>query len=962
MPRLDEQVKQREIRVFVSSTFRDMAAERDYLVKHVFPQLRRLCESRGVAWCEVDLRWGVTDEQKAEGRVLPICLEEIKRCRPYFIGILGERYGWMPGELSQELLEQEPWLGDFREHSVTELEIIHGVLRDRDMHGHAFFYFRDPGYLNHLGPDDDWYDFESENSEAKIKLDRLKDKLRHARDEKVCRLRENFRDAQELGKWIFEDFTEIINRLFPEGSQLSPLDRDNLDHEMFALSRSRVYIGRDEYFNALDEHAAAKTQQPFLVTGESGSGKSALLANWALRWRGSNPGTLLIMHFIGATPYSADWAAMLRRIMAELKRSLHISGDIPDKPDGLRIAFANWLPMAAAQGRVVLILDALNQLEDREGAHDLVWLPSVIPENVRLFVSTLAGRPLDELTRRGVKPLTIKPLAPGERREYVQKYLAQYAKTLSPDRLERIALASQTQNPLFLKALLDELRLFGSHEYLDKWIARYLAAKNPAELYEKILARWEQDYGGDSDLVGDALSLIWASRRGLSESELLDMLGTNGQPLPRAVWSPLFLAAGDALVNRAGLITFFHDYLRYAVREVYLLNEEHRKRMHGKVAGYFIGKELGARKIEELPWQLAEAGEWGKLYAVLTDLPFLKMAWEKDHYDVKACFMKVEQIGKLKIVNGYCQVIQEPEKHKEYAWILGTLFYDTGHPEEALKLWTFLADYYWKIGDKSNLQACLGNQGLILKARGDFDGAMSLYKDQERFCRELGDKNGLQVSLGYQANIHYSRGDFDEAMRLYKEQERLCRELGNKDGLQAPLGNQGLILRARGDLDGAMSLYKEQERFCRESGNKDGLQASLGNQGLILRARGDLDGAMKLYKEQGWICRESGNKDGLQKSLGYQATIHYSRGDLDRALRLYREQGWLCRELGNKEGLASSLINRASLIGLSQNNPRAALPFADEALQIAQSCVYADLIKQSKEIRQQLLSKIAAAN
>ena len=51
----------RVIRVFVSSTFRDMQAERDELVLKIFPQLRRLCEERGVTWGEIDLRWGLTD-------------------------------------------------------------------------------------------------------------------------------------------------------------------------------------------------------------------------------------------------------------------------------------------------------------------------------------------------------------------------------------------------------------------------------------------------------------------------------------------------------------------------------------------------------------------------------------------------------------------------------------------------------------------------------------------------------------------------------------------------------------------------------------------------------------------------------------------------------------------------------------------------------------------------------------
>jgi len=51
--------QQRVIRVFMSSTFKDMMAERDHLVKFTFPQLRKLCESRGVVWGEVDLRWGI---------------------------------------------------------------------------------------------------------------------------------------------------------------------------------------------------------------------------------------------------------------------------------------------------------------------------------------------------------------------------------------------------------------------------------------------------------------------------------------------------------------------------------------------------------------------------------------------------------------------------------------------------------------------------------------------------------------------------------------------------------------------------------------------------------------------------------------------------------------------------------------------------------------------------------------
>jgi len=42
----------REIRVFISSTFRDMQEEREELVKQIFPQLRRRCTGPRTGMCK----------------------------------------------------------------------------------------------------------------------------------------------------------------------------------------------------------------------------------------------------------------------------------------------------------------------------------------------------------------------------------------------------------------------------------------------------------------------------------------------------------------------------------------------------------------------------------------------------------------------------------------------------------------------------------------------------------------------------------------------------------------------------------------------------------------------------------------------------------------------------------------------------------------------------------------------
>jgi hypothetical protein len=65
------QLTNHQIRVLISSTFRDMQPERELLVKRVFPELRRICDELFVSFTEVDLRWGITKKAASEGKVLP---------------------------------------------------------------------------------------------------------------------------------------------------------------------------------------------------------------------------------------------------------------------------------------------------------------------------------------------------------------------------------------------------------------------------------------------------------------------------------------------------------------------------------------------------------------------------------------------------------------------------------------------------------------------------------------------------------------------------------------------------------------------------------------------------------------------------------------------------------------------------------------------------------------------------
>jgi hypothetical protein len=136
--------------LFVSSTFANMQAERDHLRTHVFPALEERLKARRSHLEWVDLRLGVATEGEAnvearELQVLKVCLAEVKRCRPFLIVLLGDRYGWVPPpDRAKAAAEEEGFATDVGGRSVTDLEIRFGVLADPEEQPRCFFYFRDP--------------------------------------------------------------------------------------------------------------------------------------------------------------------------------------------------------------------------------------------------------------------------------------------------------------------------------------------------------------------------------------------------------------------------------------------------------------------------------------------------------------------------------------------------------------------------------------------------------------------------------------------------------------------------------------------------------------------------------------------------------------------------------------------------------------------------------------------------
>lgn len=725
--------------VFISSTFNDMHAERDYLVKKVFPQLSAWCAARKLRLVDIDLRWGVSEADATENkRVVQVCLDRIDECRPFFLCFLGQRRGWVPakediGAETYHIYQKLEEAGYAGHASVTEMEILHalvdplhggrlaeadGTARELPAVEHAFFYLRDPGYLdrvvgNHLK---NIYtnQAEADPAAADAELKKWRDTVipdtgrpitrysaqwdtdQHTSEiawptavpttapqgsrmwqdafgkwerqwqgvgvavnsdgtitgqelEKACAFNEKLTQGRlgdfsaenaELADIIISQLKGAITARFGarEEQAETPLQKELDQQAQFLHVASEGFIEREGDFDALDAYVAGADRRPMAIAAPAGTGKTSLLAHFIDTYRLQGDETLHY-RFVGGSDLSSNVDGLLRSLLTELKERGKIESDLPLTATELRGKAYELLEEAGKQGKTILVIDALNQLET--GLSDLAWIPAQLPEHVRLVVSFKRGEEggdawYKEIRENGSMLLhDVHVFAEIEdRRKLVGAYLSSYFKELDEAREDMLVRSAGSDNPLFLKTVLSELRQFGAHQSLNEYI-RDNFGESPISAFDAVLRRMENDppYASlpPDVLVPHIFGWLAHAQQGLSQRELAALLKQQG--LMESVDE-----AGEAvavvlrqlrpyLAQRDGRVDFFYESFRIAARQRYTGDHPRAKKpvtWHAGLAAYFEEQPFeDTHKLMELAYQYAHARITGHLVALLTDYRYL---------------------------------------------------------------------------------------------------------------------------------------------------------------------------------------------------------------------------------------------------------------------------------------------------------------------------------------------------
>ena len=616
-----------------------MDKERNYLVEWVFPRIKELCAERGVEFLPIDLRWGITEEEGKKGKIINACFEEIDNSRPFFIGLIGDRYGWQPtiadlGKSAPVLLERYPWLlKDIQDGlSITEMEMQYGALRQEEIE--AAFYIREIPKESISQPN---------TSNDHPHLARLKDSIvknKHVHSSLYTTL-------EQLGNMVYNDLKAVIDAEFPIDKDQRQLNK----HDRSFRSHLTNYVDLSHYHRQLEEalDKLNKEHRFLAIHGLKGAGKSTVLCTFIDQYRKTHE-TACVLYF--------DIAKLFldRDVYWRPKSRVFPKGWITYGGAGLNITFLtainNTLKRTGATDKIVALdnLEYLSPEQHKNFIHYLLYLSTLNLDTKIIITHTdYEFNPYhtseEDMTYSYISIENLKAEkveVHGIPREnipiFVKRYLKQFGKSLTPQQLEQFKTPHYTENPHYLIMALYQLVKFGSFEKLqkeldyltensdyEKWMREkslfnYICSISTPVTYtlDNVICRELDDEGKKNiaNLVFFALFICNRAGIGLTEQEIIGIFSLN--PAQWALLRPQVMLICRVQNNE---ITFNDNMFVY---------------IQGHTSSENIDMTIDTfiQYFEQIPWQYELEEEWSAI-----DKRFLS---EADKVRAKKSFRKAQ--------------------------------------------------------------------------------------------------------------------------------------------------------------------------------------------------------------------------------------------------------------------------------------------------------------------------------
>ncbi|XP_045212433.2 NACHT and WD repeat domain-containing protein 2-like [Mercenaria mercenaria] len=455
--------------------------------------------------------------------------------------------------------------------SVTESEIQDGILKATDVNSHCLVYKRRLRHLHGVGLNDkdtaryidiiksekgNVLDEEVEKLKVLLFEDKISKKLDHANIKEYSihwmpggvnpdKIDEHMEYLSSFCKDFIADHKDLIQKaeekrkktLIKESNYYTDYN-NTIHHLRFCVSRCESFCGQEPVLEAAKSYILdGSGRKPLVLYAASGVGKTSVMAmilKSIPEWLNNAP-HLRLIRFLGTSPQCRNVHDVLVDVLGHLSDVYDMI--LPPHNYKTMKEIVQFTPRYIrqvanyAKEPIIILLDSLNQLDSRNNAYAVDWLPIFLPQNVKLIVSTLPQEHgiLANLKRRLPDRecyIEIPALTEETVKEIIKTNLQVHNRSLTTNQMSFFcSMFTQTPSPLYLKLLLDEARKWKSYTPASEM---ELVA-TVKEAINKLFQTLSKKFG--TLLVSHALGFVTVGLSGLTEFEIDDALSCDDEVL-----------------------------------------------------------------------------------------------------------------------------------------------------------------------------------------------------------------------------------------------------------------------------------------------------------------------------------------------------------------------------------------------------------------------------------------------
>ncbi|HEY5471483.1 MAG TPA: AAA family ATPase [Bacteroidales bacterium] len=509
--------------------------------------------------------------------------------------------------------------------SATHQEIMSGALNPVDVkekpEDHVFAMIRETEGLTDDNTAEGFIDLINDQSDpySKEQLRQLKGKLKEKLGNQYNPYKAKWKekktemyDPAGFENTIYNFLENIIKEQLKDVISPDEISHEVKLHSEFKTKLTEHFCGRTDILNTIKTYLNNPAEKRVLaMIGDSGSGKSSVMAK-AIQEAGNNfKDALIIYRFIGTSSRSSNIISLLQSVCEQIAavygtKMETLAGEGREKSlydlNGLTEILKKCLALGTAQKPVLLFLDALDQLSDSDNAKSLYWLPRELPEHTRMVVSSLPELKT-QLSNHCIVDLPLLPIE--EASKILERWLNSISRKLTVEQQKEVLNKfSKTGLPIYLKLAFERAKKWNSYTKKED----YSLKEDVKGIINDFIGLLEEEH--TEDFVKDVICLMLCGRyQGLAENEILEIFAfdkelwqeflnrTNenqrealvimkedlendkkSMKIPIVVWSRLFLDLEPYLTERDAdgvpIITFFHRQFNEVLRERYKLSDQ----------------------------------------------------------------------------------------------------------------------------------------------------------------------------------------------------------------------------------------------------------------------------------------------------------------------------------------------------------------------------------------------------